>query len=63
MAMGFHFQGKDEFGRMLPEDESFHQSWASNPDEVLKDVCGFRNNVEIKEIKLLISNLFIPPIS
>lgn len=56
MSKGFHFKGKDEYGRMLPEDEKFHKSWASKPDEVLKDVCGFQNKEEIQKIRQMISN-------
>ncbi|MDX2432078.1 MAG: hypothetical protein QNK35_14165 [Bacteroides sp.] len=63
MSRGFHFKGKDEYGRMLPKDEKFHKSWDRKPVEVLKDICGFQNKEEIVKIKKVISNIFTPPIS
>jgi len=51
MSMGFLFQGKDEFGKMLPEDLEFHKKWLNNPDNLLKKVCGFREKDEIQSIK------------
>ena len=57
MSMGFLFQGKDEFGKMLPEDLEFHQKWVNKPDDVLDQVCGLRKNEEVKSIKDKISRL------
>ena len=57
MSMGFLFQGKDEFGKMLPEDREFHLKWNNNPDEVLDQVCGIRKKDEVKSIKEKISGL------
>jgi len=60
MSMGFHFQGKDETGKMFPEDIKFHKNWSNNPDAVLNQVCGFRKNDELKLIKQKISKLNKP---
>lgn len=57
MSMGFLFRGKNEFGKILPEDTEFHKRWSDKPNEVLKEVCGFRNKTDRDEIKLFILNL------
>jgi mannitol-1-phosphate 5-dehydrogenase len=57
MSMGFLFQGKDEFGKMLPEDTEFHKKWSSNPDRLLLQVCGILKKNEMEAIQQKIFKL------
>lgn len=45
LVAGIYFRATDEKGNMLPSDQEFHQRYKSQIDAVLREVCGFEEEI------------------
>ena len=46
MAMGLHFQAKDENGKMFPGDMEFRRAWSVDRESILEKVCGLKSEYD-----------------